>query len=500
MSFTHVALTQYSNNPENFPLRALGPNLQQVVCEIQQETSAPISSIVSALITAISLVCQGKIRVRKRKQLVSPVSLWFIVVQESGERKSTVIKLILKAVYDYLSKNSATHARLLEDYEARYDIWKSKYRGLQRKIQQNASLGKTVEEEQAALILHNAEKPVKPKGLKLIHENTTPSALLKNMAEYFSTTALLSDEGHTIFNSRAMSDLGILNKAWDGGSIHVDRVSEGELVINDPSITLGLFVQNDVFQHYLQGNGALARASGLLARGYVVQPPSSIGSRYLANATEGSHEAITGFQGRCIEILEAHHGADNTKLPEKITLLFSADAQSRWEQEHDEIEFMMKPSGQLQNFKDFGSKHADKIARLSALLHYFEGKDGPILLETLERSIAISNWFGAEFIRFFTPPPQPSKEHMEASLLVQWLANQYCLTGSCVFKKNEVRKSGPNPLRNKNSLNSATMYLIQRGIIFEGRLPNEKTIYINLIIQFFNQNLLVLCQHGLPTR
>jgi len=157
----------------------------------------------------------------------------------------------------------------------------------------------------------------------------------------------------------------------------------------------------------------------------------------------------------------------------------------------------MLPGGYFQFFKDFASKHADKIARLSALLHYFEGQEGSISFETLERSIAISNWYAMEFVRCFTPASQPTKEQLDANLLVIWLANQYRMTGQTVFKKNDVRKYGPNALRNKMSLNSTLLYLSQQGILFEGKLPDDKTIYINLIVQYFNQNLNYLCQYGI---
>lgn len=256
MAFYPVTNPHGFNNPENFPLWALGPELQTVVGNVQYQTSAPSSAIATALMTAMSVVCQGKIRIKKRGNLISPVSLWNIVIQESGERKSTVIKLLLKSVMEFSSMTAIKHSNALEIYYAALDGWKSEGKGIQKKIRQKVVRGESVSEDQQALLLHAEQKPIKPKTLKLIHENATPSAIIRNLDECFPTTSLLSDEGHTVFNSRAMADLGLLNKAWDGGTIHVDRVIDGSLVIHDPCLTVGLFVQRDVLLNYFLKAGA----------------------------------------------------------------------------------------------------------------------------------------------------------------------------------------------------------------------------------------------------
>lgn len=473
------------NNSSNCLLDALDQNLQQVVLEIHRDTKAPIPSIVSAVLTVIALVCQGKIRIRKRHGLISPTSLWFIVILGSGERKSAVMNIALQAVRKFIVEQAEVHCQQIEKFENNQIEWKSILKGILTSIRKKSEKNEPTDEERQRLDKHNRNKPQKPKQFKLIHEKMSPQALIKNLSECHPTTGIISDEAATVLSSRGLSDMGMLNKGWDGSTILQELTTEESRMVLDPCITMALYVQQEIFDAFLQGSGALSRSVGLLSRCYVVRPPEAAGSRFLAYSAPASTEVIDLFGKRCQEILRSHIDAHTQELPEKIELYFSPDAQSRWEQEHDKIEFMMNPGGFFCNDKDFASKHADKIARLAALFHYFAGADGPIPLETLERSISISWWYAAEFVHNFAKPQQLPQEQLDANQLLVWLAN-YIRT-SCQFfiKKNEVRQDGPNPLRNKIRLNAALRYLWQQGIACEDKNADNKTIYIKMNPQYF---------------
>lgn len=484
-------------NPEKFPVYALDQKLQNVVNEIHRESKAPISSIVSAIVVAISLVCQGRIRVRKRPGLISPTSLWFIVVLGSGERKSSVMKIALRAIEMFIAEQAAVHSRQMEDYANELSAWKAEAKGILTSIRKKSGKNEALDEERRRLDEHNQNKPKKPKRFKLIHEKMSPSALIKNLSECHPTTGVISDEAASVFNSRGLSDMGTLNKGWDGSPISQELASEESRIARDPCISMALYAQQEIVDAYFQGRGALSRAVGFLARCYYVTPPETAGSRLLAYSVPASPEVMDLYDNRCLEILRSHIDIHGQELPEKIELFFSPDAQSRWEQEHDKIESMMNPGGFFCNDKDFASKHADKIARLAALLHYFAGDDGPIPLETLERSITISCWYAEEFVRNFAKPHQLPQEQLDAQQLMAWLANYIRTSGQFFIKKNDVRQHGPNPLRNKIRLNAALRFLWQQSIASESKYPGDKAIYIAMHQQFFTPyQIQFLCSQG----
>ena len=484
-------------NMSYFPLAALDQKLQNVVHEIHKESGAPISSIASAVLVAISLVCQGKIRVRKRPGLISPTSLWFIVVLGSGERKSSVMKIVLRAIEIFIAEQSEVHRQQLDEYEDQLSAWKAEAKGILAAIRKKSQKNEDLDEERQRLDEHNHNKPKMPKQFKLIHEKMSPSALIKNLSECYPTPGIISDEAASVFNSRGLSDMGTLNKGWDGSPISQELVSEESRIVRDPCISMALYAQQEIVDAYFEGKGSLARAVGLLARCYYVTPPETAGSRFLAYSVPASTEVLDLFYNRCLEILRSHIDVNGQDLPEKIELYFSPDAQSRWDREHDYIESLMKPGGFFCNDKDFASKHADKIARLAALLHYFSGADGPISLETLERAIAISTWYAEEFVRNFAKPYKQPQEQLDANQLLFWLANFIRTSGQFFLKKNDVRQDGPNPLRNKSRLNAALRFLWQQGIVSEAKYPDDKTMYISMNQQYFTPyQIQFLCSQG----
>ncbi len=472
------------NNVNNFPLAALGQEFQNVVAEIHKDSKAPIPSIVSAVLVAISLVCQGRIRIRKRPGLISPTSLWFIVVLGSGERKSSVMKIVFRAIEKFIAEQDEVHRQQMEEYANQLNAWKAEAKGILTSIRKKSEKNEDVDEERQRLDEHNQNKPKMPKRFKLIHEKMSPEALIKNLSESYPTTGIISDEAASVFSSRGLSDMGTLNKGWDGSPISQELIEECRKV-RDPCITMALYAQREIIDAFFKGKGALSRAVGLLSRCYFVTPPEAAGSRFLAYSVPASPEVMDLFDNRCLEILRSHIGENGQELPEKIELFFSPEAQSHWEREHDNIESMMNPGGFFSNDKDFASKHADKIARLAALLHYFSGADGPISLETLVRSISISRWYAEEFVHNFAKPNQLPQEQLDANQLLVWLANYIRTSGQSFIKKNDVRQDGPSQLRNKIRLNAALRLLWQQGIASEAKYPDDKTIYITMSQQFF---------------
>ena len=469
-----------------FPTEQLGPELEAVAHEIHQETGVAISTIATALLAVISLVVQGRIRIRKRPYLCSPAALWYMCILPSGELKSSIAKRLMKGIQRFLDQQTAIHAVQLQKYETEFRAWKAEGKGITSAIQRKSAASEPIEEEQANLQSHALREPAKPKRFKLIHERMTPQALQKNLSECFPTTSLFSDEADRVFKSNAVSDMAMLNMAFDGSDLISDLSTEGELIARDPCFTLALFTQREILAAFLSGKGERARALGFLARCFVIAPPETTGYRSVVHSKPASDKILNVFFDRCVDILESHISADPTEMQPKIEVFFDDAAQHRWEWEHDNIQSMMRPGGTLQNDKDFGAKHADKIARMAAQLHFFGGNTGPIPLSTLERAISICNWYGLEFVRYFSKPHSLPQEQRDANLLLAWFANHLRTGGAFILKKNEVRQCGPNQLRNIMRLNATLRLLWSMGCLCEVKFEDPKGKFIILSQQYFS--------------
>lgn len=84
-----------------YPINALPQIIRDAVYDARQNRTAPDSLIASSALGAISLVCQDKINVRRKPDLLSPVSLFQLAIAGTCERKSTIDKIFLQAVRDY---------------------------------------------------------------------------------------------------------------------------------------------------------------------------------------------------------------------------------------------------------------------------------------------------------------------------------------------------------------------------------------------------------------
>ncbi|MEH3312257.1 DUF3987 domain-containing protein, partial [Escherichia coli] len=81
---------------DEFPLSSLPPLIRDAVIEAQQITQAPLGLVAASALGAVSLVCQNLIDVCRLNTLRGPVSLFFLTLAESGERKTAVDKLLMK--------------------------------------------------------------------------------------------------------------------------------------------------------------------------------------------------------------------------------------------------------------------------------------------------------------------------------------------------------------------------------------------------------------------
>lgn len=476
-------------NPEKFPVHALGQLLGNAVLEATQATANTVSPNAVALLTGISLCTQGLVEVEKRPGLRSPLSFFFAVIQPSGERKSASLQKVLAPVRAFSTEAAAIHKAALVQFDAAMAAWKAEERGIQNAIRRKSENDEDVGPDRERLSEHAKRKPRKPKRLKLIHENVTQNALWTSFAESLPTTSLISDEGHTIIACRALSDPGLFNKAWDSSTLIIDRVTSGELVIENPVLTVLLQFQPGVFHELMSKKGDLLRDSGFFARCFVIAPPVTAGSRHLANAPDPTTHNLTAVHDRLIELLKMHNLDAQGDLQPRQVLKFSPEAQARWESQHDHIESAMQDGGYFFNFRDFASKHADKIARLAGLLHFFEGQEGLISLRTLDRAIIICNWFAAEFVSLFAPQPIITQDQQDAFDLQDWLVASFQQSGYSFVRKNDILQIGPNPIRSKARTNAALRNLNIWGITFEWKDPEDRKNYVGLTREFLQRHL-----------
>lgn len=84
-----------------YPLNDLPPKMRAAAEEVISLTLAPPAMVGSAALAAASLAVQAKFDVERMSGLISPCSLYLITLAESGERKTTVDRLLFSEFAEF---------------------------------------------------------------------------------------------------------------------------------------------------------------------------------------------------------------------------------------------------------------------------------------------------------------------------------------------------------------------------------------------------------------
>lgn len=142
---------------------------------------------------------------------------------------------------------------------------------------------------------------------------------------------------------------------------------------------------------------------------------------------------------------------DNPDFKREV-VSFSGEAKKYWIRMSNEIESNLKVGGRFQHARDHGSKLAENIARIAALLSYFEqGSGKEISLGILMDAERIAFYFSDHYLRSFNVLPDYVQDVIALEEYFQILRED----GVRYFRKNKIRQSGPSRLRDKAVLDQA---------------------------------------------
>lgn len=471
---------------DNFPVNDLPPLLKNAVLEVQANTGFPHSMIAASALGAVAAACQNSIDVELPFGSRSPVSLFNLLIADSGEGKSPTDRYFTKPIRDFEENQAKNSETSMARQKARKDSWEIELKVIQTAIKknkknlltkdpkQNDQLSLELEKLNQELGDHYAREPRQQPQYKIFHSNTTPGKLALDLYTNIPTAYLSSDEGGSIFQSEAIKDLGMLNQLWDGGPFQIDRLSSPCFQVINSRLSIFIAVQGPVLQNFLLGRGKVARGNGFLGRCLVTSPYSTKGSRTLVNGPQ-STERLNSFQKRITEILDQDKFELEQGRQERLALKFSEEAKQHWYIIRNNVEKFMGPGEHLADIDDFASKITVNLARIAALFHFFEGHKGDISLETIWQAGLVCAWYIEEFKKVFSKAPAIPLEVSDTSEMERFLKNwSQNHPGQPALLKSLVPQYCPPQLRsNKARREYAINQLIMQNKIaiqqFEGK-------------------------------
>jgi len=439
--------------------------IKEAILEVQKNAQAPDYLVIASALGAVSLACQNEIDVRNLSGSISPCSLFFLTIAESGDRKSTVDKLFTSPISEFEEEYRKEYSNQLVLHKSKMDIWSACRKKILSSIKNITGKDEYVLKElEEDLYRHDLTKPVPPRAKRLLYSNATPEAIVDGLYRNWPSAGIMSDEAGGVLNGHAMNDLGMLNQIWDGSILNVDRKSSESFTIKDARLTISLMTQEGSLRRFMERRDGLARGIGFFARCLVYQPPSLQGYRSNVDFLFKSYNKLDLFKNRLKTILNRSLEEQSNPWYKRRVLELSKEARDSCIIFNQKIEHDLLRGGYLYGARDAASKMADNAVRMAALFHWFEGKPGDISVESMISAQNLCEAYLHEFNRLFGEYGIFSEIKKDADKLFDWLKEHEAdADENSWFKKNFVRQYGP--LRNTEKLNKAIKCLENQDLI-----------------------------------
>lgn len=455
---------------QNDFLHNMPHDLTQVIYEVGAKTQAPIPLVLSSMIAALATAYQGYIDVELPMGTVVPTSTYTLAIAKSGERKSSVDRILAKPLHEYQEELENEHKLLMDNYILAFEKWKVKFMRVRNRFKaavQNEH--PDLEQIYQEFLEQQKKEPKEPVEGRLMYNDVTLEALLYGMSENPNALLISTDASNILrrFNPNYLANINLL---WDGDSVRVDRKTSKSFTVEEGRLTALLMIQPDIFKLLVDKNDDAIRNIGALARMLVCCPESTQGNRpYMEVYCDPKYSYLEKFHKRIREMLLEMR--EYQVCGERLIIRFSPEAKQAWVDFYNHIETQLGWQGHLSDVHDFASKISNNVGRLAALIHYYTHGTTEISLDSALAAIDLGYFFTAEFKRLFGEKTLAEQAYENGCLLYNWLIKNH-KPGIYIWPKKFLYSYGPNRLRNKETLEMALWNLHESGLIVY--YPNAK--------------------------
>ena len=472
-------IPETSEKKSPYPIDALPSLIQNAVFSYHQYGQQPLPLIACSALSNLSLACQTLGNVARDKYLVSPVSLYFLSIANSGERKSAVDQTFSKAIRQWQIKMREKLGAEIKVAEAIHKAWAAEKEGLLSQIRKNAFGSENTTMLQVALMQHVSNEPQIPLQPVLFFEDATQEALASHIASGWPSASLWSDEGALIIGGHGMQGnatkfIALLNRLWDGNPFIAHRKTSKSFTVSNRRLTISLMMQPIILEQMLSKSGGISRQSGFLARTLIAYPESEMGNRFYQEPKD-MLTSLSSFHNRLTDCLQKTVDLDKHGCHDLPTLELSPAAKTKWISFFNKVESGLKNVNEWQSIKDFASKSAENAARLAALFHLFDDRQGDISSETMDQAIEIISWHMNEAKRVLgqniEAPVHLDKK--DANALFHWIIEK----GLYETSPRELQQLGP--VRDKKRRDTALAILCNEGYLKESKRDGKTMLLVN---------------------
>lgn len=419
--------------PERFPMDSLPGILGDYGRVIQRCTQAPDAIVGNSLLAAASLAVQPHANVVLPYGASVPTSLYINSVAESGERKSAVDQLVLRAHATFEKAKSNTHREEMDKHNL--------------------------------LSRQDKEVAVIPRESVFLASDPTVEGLCKLLHAGLPSIGVFSAEGGRFLGGHGMSDEMALRTAaglslfWDGSPVDRVRAGDGASKIFGRRVAMHLMAQPKATLAWL--NNPVLRDQGLFSRCLVAYPVSLAGTRMFRDEKAETSTAAAAYVNRMTELLGGEWPVNEFHELQPRDLSIEGAARNLWIEVHDQFERGI--GGELKPIRALASKAAEHMGRIAGVLTLIDNPAATVVSEVaMQRAALLMEFYLGESLRLSGVQPQHDQAD-RALLLWSWLAQR----NKKRISLTEMTRYAPNKLRKVETLRSlmgvlADHYLVRK--------------------------------------
>ena len=271
-----LPLAPPNREPRPCPVAALGEVLGGATESISKKCQCARALAAQATLAVASLAAQRLADVRLPYGQTRPLSLFFVTVAGSGERKSTADNEALIPVRMH-EKN------LKHDYGPAHETWRvshAAWAAQHKKIEADRRLDRLSREAELSALGRAPVEPVRP---LFTAPEPTVEALAKHWTSLPGSLGLFSAEGGLMTGGfgfgpeHRLKTAANLSTLWDGAGLRRFRAGDGVTDLPGRRLALHLMIQPDAAAAFLAD--PILRDQGILSRLLLASPASLAGER-----------------------------------------------------------------------------------------------------------------------------------------------------------------------------------------------------------------------------
>lgn len=445
---------------EDYPIAALGP-LHAAVQAVHDMTQAPVGIAAQSALAVASLAVQGFADVETLGG-DAPCSLFCLTIAESGERKSTCDRLLLRGLREHEAQMAAGYREAFAEHEVAREIWTGKRKRL---LIEAAGIDKAKAAGAEADLRALGPEPRPPLLPNVTAQEPTFEGLLRLYQRGRPSLGLFSDEaggfigGHAMNADNRLKTIAGLSQLWNGDT--VNRIRSGDGASDYPGRRLAMHLMAQPVAARPLMADPQASGQGFLARFLMTEPPSTIGTRTRRGHDPASAAAVASFTARLAQVLATPMPtADNPQELAPRRLPLSAPARELLWRFYEAVEKAQAPGGPLEHVRAHASKAAEQAARIAGVLTLWPDLDAPeVTPQAMGWGVTLAQFYLGE-ARRLVEAGMVSEETARAERLRQWLLQSWPHED---VLPSEILKHGPNAMRERRALDGPLSMLVKAG-------------------------------------